>query len=820
VQFELSSGDNQMQAEVLCPQPEIPRYLINSSVRVRGICPDLKNAAGQGRAGAILVANWQDVRVLEVAPGQWSAFGSATIAELESKAPPNSGGLACLRGRLHFDPASQMLRFEDATGSASIELLGAAPVETNLNIECLSRWTREGSRLVLKEAVVRESADDREAKTNGLRVLTTAMQVQQLTRAEAEREYPVKIRGVVTSVSDDFKSFLIQDSSRAVFVWVGEHSPQDLPQTGDFCEIGGISRAADFSPIVLFSNAIVLWRGQMPQPVTSATRDQLLSGSLDGQYVEIRGLVVAAHDTYVTLLTSDGILNWDVTTAPSENWAALRNAIIRARGGLRANWDPETHRVILDQPIHLETAAVSIDSPPPADLFEASKLTARDLMQFDVHFDTFRRVKVAGQIIHGCLDTYYLMDGTTGLRFRLFEPAAFDPGDQVEVVGLVELGGASPVLRQAVARKTGHQPLPQPRQLSLNSLSNNYDSTLVSAEGTLVDIQNQGAEQVLELQVGVKNFMARLRSPQPAAPAWAVGSRLQLTGTFSALDGDRLTGRDVNSFELLLNTPADVRVIARPPWWTLGRLLAAVTCLLTGLAAAFVWITLLRRQVERRTQQLRREIGERERAEKMRAIEQERSRIARDLHDDLGSTLTEISMMATVSPGRAVGSETAADRLREIAEKSRSMVSALDGVVWVVNSKNDTLSCLIEYLASYTEEFLAKAQIACRIELPKNYPERMIAAEIRHEVMLAVREALNNAVRHGRPKVVLLRQIIAGNSLEILVQDDGCGFNPARVKGNGLENLQERMTKLNGSCQIQCPPEGGAAVLLKLPLPS
>jgi signal transduction histidine kinase len=126
---------------------------------------------------------------------------------------------------------------------------------------------------------------------------------------------------------------------------------------------------------------------------------------------------------------------------------------------------------------------------------------------------------------------------------------------------------------------------------------------------------------------------------------------------------------------------------------------------------------------------------------------------------------------------------------------------------------------LIEYLASYTEEFLAKAQVRCRVELPKNYLERIISSEIRHDVMLAVREALNNSVRHGRPNEVLLRMIISGDSLEILVQDDGAGFDPIQVKGNGLGNLQQRMDKLNGSCHVESFSGGGTSITLKLAMP-
>ncbi|HEY4416353.1 MAG TPA: ATP-binding protein [Verrucomicrobiae bacterium] len=817
VEFELGSGEKKLQVKMLSASPEIASYLLNSRVQVRGICPVIKNSAGQKFAGAMVATDWRDVQVLDVAPGQWSALKKTTIGELSRRFPSDGSGIARLQGRLRFDTATRSLYFEDATGSAPIQLLTKLPAKAGENVECLAQWRRDGSRVYLHKAVAREAVNEAAGKTNTLQVLTTAMQVQRLTRAEAEREYPVTIRGVITSVSDEHRDFIIQDSTRAVFVLVGDIMLSHFPRVGDYCEITGVSRPADFSPIVGLRTAKILWRGQLPPPL-HPTHDQLIGGSLDAQYVEVRGLVIATSAEVLTLLMADGVLDFKVVPAPNGEWATYLNSIIRIRGCLFANWDPNTHRVILDQPLHLQDATASVDSPPPLDMFEADKVGAKDLMQFDARFDTFRRVKIAGQVIHPGPDINYLMDGATGLRFQLAQPAKFAAGDKVEVVGLVEVGGVSPALRQAIARKTGYAPLPEPRHLLLNLISNDCDSTLVSMTGTLVGLQNQRDECVLEMQVGVKNFVARLDAKQKNDTLWPIGSRLNLTGTFCALDGG-LPGRDVSSFELLLNSARDVQVIALPPWWTLSRLLVALACLVLGLAIAFIWIALLRHQVERRTRQLAREIGERERAEKMRAIEQERSRIARDLHDDLGSTLTEISMMATAHPGLKMESEITARRLQEIAEKSRSMVSALDGVVWVVNSKNDTLASLIEYLASYTEEFLAKAQIACRVELPKTYPEQIIAAEIRHDVMLAVREVLNNAVRHGRPGEVILRLAIVRNGLEITIQDNGCGFDPEQVNGNGLTNLQQRMGKLNGSCQIVRSPGGGATVMLKLALP-
>src|SRR5690606_9013215 len=114
--------------------------------------------------------------------------------------------------------------------------------------------------------------------------------------------------------------------------------------------------------------------------------------------------------------------------------------------------------------------------------------------------------------------------------------------------------------------------------------------------------------EILEIQVGVKSFIARVRSRALPNRPWEIGSKLQLTGVFHALDKNPVGEDGVRSFELLLNSPADVRVLARPPWWTLGRLLTMAAILITGLALAGVWIALLRRQVERRTSQLHHEI--------------------------------------------------------------------------------------------------------------------------------------------------------------------------------------------------------------------
>src|SRR5208282_3779084 len=131
-------------------------------------------------------------------------------------------------------------------------------------------------------------------------------------------------------------------------------------------------------------------------------------------------------------------------------------------------------------------------------------------------------------------------------------------------------------------------------------------------------------------------------------------SQSELTGTYASQN----VGQDVASFELLLNSPSDVSVLARPPWWTLKKLLVILGALACVLAVTALWVTQLRRKVEQRTAELEIQIQERQHVEQQHTMEQEKARIAQDLHDELGSGLTEISMLGARARSASVPPET------------------------------------------------------------------------------------------------------------------------------------------------------------------
>ena len=209
------------------------------------------------------------------------------------------------------------------------------------------------------------------------------------------------------------------------------------------------------------------------------------------------------------------------------------------------------------------------------------------------------------------------------------------------------------------------------------------------------------------------------------------------------------------------------------------------------------------------------------RLELERAMERERARIAQDLHDDLGSSLTEIGFLSTLARSPSLPESEGRQCLSQITERSRDLVKALDEIVWAVNPSNDSLSNAVNYLCLFTEELLRAAGIRCRLDVAADLPQKLLNAEQRHNLFLAVKEALANAAKHSGAREVLLRFEWVDSALIITVQDNGRGFNPASVPPgrNGLANLNARVSGLGGRCNITSKSGEGAVVRLELPVP-
>ena len=653
-------------------------------------------------------------------------------------------------------------------------------------------------------------------------LLVNAAAVHRLSREEAQRGYPVDLRGVVTCVLPERQAFTIQDATRGLYVEDHSESRSVPPRIGEYVEVEGKTDPSLFAPIVDANRVEDLGAGRLPQPVHPAW-EQLMNGSLDAQYVELQGIVTSVSTNGVTLFTGDGQIKLELRVVGIRTGELERyeDAVVRVRGILLASWDYVTHQVKVGE-IRVYGAEISVDQPAPKDLFSLPLKTVAELLEFSPQAGVFQRVKVSGQIIHAQAPEYYLMDGRNGLQFVLKKPVpGLEAGDQVEVVGFPGLSGASPLLHEAVARKTGHTALPEARKLEPNSLiRGEYDSTRVKVDGLLVSVRETPAGQALEMRSGVRAFMARLNTRLDSANSLAPGSLLELVGVYIGEGGNRAIGQDITSFQLLLNSPSDIAVLARPPWWTLERLLVILGALACVLAVTALWVTQLRRKVEQRTAELEIQIRERQRVEQQHTMEQERARIARDLHDELGSGLTEISMLGARARSTSVLPETRGSYLEQMSDKARQMVTALDEIVWAMNPTHDSLASMISYFSLYAERFLGLANIAWRLEGPREPDDCAVDSRHRHQLFLAFKEALTNVVRHSGATEVRLNIQVKEGRVCLSIADNGRGSVPAgQTDGmDGVANMRARLEKLGGRFEVDSKTAQGTIVRFELPL--
>jgi signal transduction histidine kinase len=264
--------------------------------------------------------------------------------------------------------------------------------------------------------------------------------------------------------------------------------------------------------------------------------------------------------------------------------------------------------------------------------------------------------------------------------------------------------------------------------------------------------------------------------------------------------------------ELEGHTKALTIIVPRLPFWRslefIITLLVATGILLVGEA---FW--LMRQRLKRQMERLKWQ----------RVVEQERARIARDIHDDLGTNLTRISMLSQASRETAdIGS---------ISSIARQMTLAMDEIVWAVNPENDSLDGLATYLGGFAQELLTGAGVRCRLDFPVQLPQTNLTAELRHNVFLAFKEALNNVLKHSGADEVQITVTTERSRFVLSVSDNGRGLPPdvrdsqpapappvRKLGGHGLTNMESRMKKLGGSFTLTSQPGEGTTVSFIVPM--
>ncbi len=253
---------------------------------------------------------------------------------------------------------------------------------------------------------------------------------------------------------------------------------------------------------------------------------------------------------------------------------------------------------------------------------------------------------------------------------------------------------------------------------------------------------------------------------------------------------------------------AELAILIRPFFWQTWWFKIIVPLSLMSVACGLAILALRRRN----RLQL-------ERFENQHAMERERARIAQDLHDDLGASLTQIAWL-----GEAVSRDgTAADDgralLGQITAKSREMVRAIDEIVWAVNPRNDTLENLVIYVCQFAEEFFRDTETRCRIDVVEPVPVCSLTADRRHNLFLVLKEALHNVGKHASATEVWVSCKAEEGSAHFAVEDNGRGFDLAgKATGDGLLNMRQRASRVGAKLHVRSAPGRGTCVTVNFPL--
>ncbi len=245
-----------------------------------------------------------------------------------------------------------------------------------------------------------------------------------------------------------------------------------------------------------------------------------------------------------------------------------------------------------------------------------------------------------------------------------------------------------------------------------------------------------------------------------------------------------------------------------PPFWMTFTFRLLMFFMLISVVGGVVWLVSNRKYKAKL----------REMEYKM-AVDNERMRISRDMHDNLGSRLTQIQLMSRSRKRKKKG-EVLEKTLEEISKETEGVIQNVSQIVWALNPENDTLENLVGFIIQYTETFCQRAQISCRIKADENFPELSVPADKRHHLINVVKEAVNNAVKHASCSILRLnlhykQGDMNESKLSISIEDNGAGFDPEQVKSkkrNGLKSMKSRMESVGGDINVESSQGYGTKV--------
>jgi signal transduction histidine kinase len=653
--------------------------------------------------------------------------------------------------------------------------------------------------------------------------LTNVTQVRSLSVAESARGLPVKLQGVViTEAAPKDRALILADATAGLYL-VGGTNQLTAFHRGDFLEVHGVTDSGEFAPIVKVTEASRLGTADIPDP-RPVSYQQLIAGAVDAQWVEITGVVRRClnpgtnSDEWRVLLAVDDGAVW-VRSSTSRDPQIQEDAVIRVRAVCfcQFNGKRQILRPVLEVPPGLP---VQVIKPAPASPFDAPVRLAGSLLQFVPDIPAGHRIHVRGVVTHSQPGSLWIRDPSGGLRIQARQNEPLQAGDQIDVLGFPTYGSDSPTLEDAIFRKSGAAKPPAPWFLTNSAAAFDHDEDLVALDATLVEIQPMLKGLSLTFSLGSTNFKGTLEIPksQTAHFDWRPGSRLRVTGICSMVHDDVRPMAGVwkpQGFQVLIRSPADLMVLAEPPWWTPEHV-AGILGVASALSLLTTGVLLLhaRRRLKEHAQ--RRRMVEAEFA----AMLAERNRVAREIHDTLAQGLAATSVQLRLAKRTAHDAallghhlDAAQQSVRESLEEARNSIWNRRPQVLETGDLADALRGILRQMTDGSE-LQTDFQISGR--------KRRFAPVIENNLLRIGQEAITNATKHARARLIKVSFDFGEKHFRLGVRDDGCGFDPGQrppgADSVGLVGMHERAAELKGELLVHSTAGQGTEITLVVPL--
>jgi signal transduction histidine kinase len=659
--------------------------------------------------------------------------------------------------------------------------------------------------------------------------LRTAREIRELSPAEAERHYPVHLRGTVTFFDQRISTAafrFVQDETAGIYFYPQTSGEITNLAAGQLVEIEGLTGRGEYAPVVQARGIRMVGEGKFPaaRPVSF---EEVISGREDSQFVEVNGIVRSVqldprNKLYsIELATGGGRLAVTALELPVPGGRDLTDSTIKVRGVCCTQFN-QRRQLFGTRLLVPRSEDLRVERPAPKDPFAAPTRTIGSLLQFAPEGAYGHRVKVAGTVSYRQNDNaMYVQDQAEGLYVETQQGGSLAPGDRVEVVGFPTQGEYTPMLQDSIFRKVGSGPAPVPEELTGDeALKATHDCRLVRIKATVVERARKSQEEFLVLDSGGVLFQAYLeRKPRGTDLAYVQnGSYVAATGVCLIEKGSEWFAGEAwraKAFHVLLRSAGDLAVLKQPPWWTLKRLSVAFGVLTGVVLLAFAWVVVLRRRVGKQTQI----IAQRLQAEAaltreiLEASNREQRRIGQDLHDGVCQQLAAIAYRTDVLACRLQeNGDAGSGEAEKIGELIADTITQTRGVargLFPVRLEENGLVSALEEMAANASSLYG---INCRFDCERMPP--LIENGTALHLYYIAQEAVLNAAKHSKAAHIFISLALPNDRFTLTVQDDGAGFDLPGTggAGMGIRIMRYRARVIGATLDLKSKPGQGTQV--------